>query len=206
MSAGDEGLEPQVSARGIEPRESSHHEQHVAQQEADVCPERHQRYDSMAAKAASIVRELAQRSTSDSDRNRCLACLWHSYNNLTSAGQEAYFTCSASSGIMKAFIVHIGMEDLSVSLIHPILLRTALHDAHHHAQHRALHGVSVRLALLSTKSERMCTCRVKCFYAGVRWAMSLPKEAVLTRQALASALTNALGQVRPPFLPMSRHL
>ncbi len=38
-------------------------------------------------------------------------------------------------------------------------------------------------------------CRVKCFYAGVRWAIPLPKEAVLTRQALASALTSALGQV-----------
>ncbi len=74
MNAGDEGLEPQVSARGIEPRESSHHERHVAQQEADICPERHQRYDSMAATAASVVRELAQRSSSGSDQKRCLAC------------------------------------------------------------------------------------------------------------------------------------
>ena len=38
-------------------------------------------------------------------------------------------------------------------------------------------------------------CRVKCFYAGVRWALVLPTEAVLTRQALAAALTAALGQV-----------
>ena len=37
--------------------------------------------------------------------------------------------------------------------------------------------------------------RVKCFYAGVRWALVLPTEAVLTRQALAAALTAALGQV-----------
>ena len=78
VNAGDEGLEPQVSARGIEPRESSHHERHLAQQEADVCPERHQRYDSMAATAASVVRELAQRSGSENDRKRCLACPRHS--------------------------------------------------------------------------------------------------------------------------------
>lgn len=95
MSAGDEGLEPQVSARGIEPRESSHHERHVAQQEADICPERHQRYDSMAAEAASVVRQLAQRSPSKDDRNRSLACLQHSYKRfkLASAGQGACFKC-----------------------------------------------------------------------------------------------------------------
>ena len=74
VKAGDEGLEPQVSARGIEPRESSHHERHVAQQEADICPERHQRFDSMAASAASTVRQLAQRSTSDSERKRWSLC------------------------------------------------------------------------------------------------------------------------------------
>ena len=75
MKAGDEGLEPQVSARGIEPRESSHHKRHLAQQEADICPERDQRYDSMAASAASSVRQLAQRSKPDGDRKRYLAFL-----------------------------------------------------------------------------------------------------------------------------------
>ena len=58
-------------------------------------------------------------------------------------------------------------------------------------------GVSVRLAVPYWVTMVICMCRVKCFYAGVRWAVSLPKEAVLTRQALASALTSALGQVRP---------
>ena len=92
VKAGDEGLEPQVSARGIEPRESSHHERHVAQHEADICPEQHQRYDSMAASAASTVRQMAQRIASDSERKRCLPCLQHSYKAWTSliAGRNAY--------------------------------------------------------------------------------------------------------------------
>ena len=73
-----------------------------------------------------------------------------------------------------------------------------------------MHGVGIRLVLHSLEGGSFCIHRVKCFYAGVRWAISLPKEAVLTRQALASALTSALGQVRPSALsgclPMRSHI
>lgn len=74
---GDEGLEPQVSTRGAEPRESSHHDRHVTMHEADIYPERQQRYDSMAASAACTARQLAQRSKSAGEKKRCCCALQH---------------------------------------------------------------------------------------------------------------------------------
>ena len=74
VKAGDKGLEPQISARGMDPRESSHHERHAAQQHTDISLERQHKYDSMAASAASTVRQLAQQSMSDAEQKRCLAC------------------------------------------------------------------------------------------------------------------------------------
>ncbi len=70
VKAGDDRLEPQVSTRGAEPRESSHQERNALERWPDDCPQQQRKYESMAKNAVSTARELAQRCKSDGERKR----------------------------------------------------------------------------------------------------------------------------------------
>ncbi len=52
-------------------------------------------------------------------------------------------------------------------------------------------GLSAGMELIGDVRLR----RVKCFYAGVRWGLALPPEALASRHALAASLTAAFSQV-----------
>lgn len=98
VKAGDEGLEPQVSTRGAEPRESSDQERNAAERGPDPCPQQQHKYSSMAENAASTARELAQRSKSDGERKRYLALCSSAKGHIMSTAYLSNPMCSASIG------------------------------------------------------------------------------------------------------------